>query len=938
MQPNGSTDEVECLGVNVSETEEMDKISKQLKIEEESLGLGIKRYWKNLEKRGEASMPPGQRLLARAVEPMSKALKGFAEQSLSGGKAKWKEHIAFLKRIEDPQDGYDRAAYLVAREILNAVTLKAFREDTTGRKKPRSDTSVAADIIDHLEFEVDRLAFKKQFPQLYKYTDENIRKANQYWLQRYVLKGATERAGLSVDKLSTEKRIELGQQLISIFIKSTGLVKRESLRKGQRDTVVVIMPTENTEAVLQKGHDLLAILRPVRQPMVVKPRKWDSPLGGGYLNYEERPIPFVRRANREYLSALSNHEMDRVYASVNAIQETPWRINRRILAVLKEAWSDRNGGGEYGLPSKDPSKKPTCPVCGEEVGKAHPCFKKPGNKEYFIRWAQLRNQERDRQNRNRSKTNSLERQIEIAGRFVDEEMIFFPHNIDFRGRVYPIPELLNPQGDDIARGLLEFAEGKVLDETGLKWLKVHAANCHGEDKCSLEDRIKWVDEHAKDIIRCANDPLGQGHDLWVTADKKKRYQFLACCFELRDYWASKEKTEEFLSHIPCQMDGSCNGFQHFSIMLRDPVGSYHVNVLPTITSGKPNDLYQAVADKVSLKVEEDANKGNEWAKKWLGKIDRRLVKRNVMTSSYDVTPFGMSEQLLGQIEDDESIDIEVNDRKRACNYLSKIVYGMIGRVVKSAERGKNRLKEIAEILAHNDLPVEWITPMGLWIQQKRLKQAPNQIGFVTEDGRKGRRNVMTDTDQIDKSKQVQAISPNFVHSMDGAHLMRTVLKCKDAGVNAFSMIHDSFGTHASDVATMGKLLRKALIEQYSIKKEIRRSKNEPYAGDVFWKFHKHALKALPKEKRREAWQRLLKNERFRPLIIQYHEEVRRAWDQGIFRDFELDDADDGLKGQRYQADPADISLNRDVRGFPSERWWMETDANYFVELSDYVFS
>jgi len=32
--------------------------------------------------------------------------------------------------------------------------------------------------------------------------------------------------------------------------------------------------------------------------------------------------------------------------------------------------------------------------------------------------------------------------------------LYFPHNMDFRGRVYPIPPHLNHMGADINRGLL----------------------------------------------------------------------------------------------------------------------------------------------------------------------------------------------------------------------------------------------------------------------------------------------------------------------------------------------------------------------------------------------------------------------------------------------------------------------------------------------------
>lgn len=51
-------------------------------------------------------------------------------------------------------------------------------------------------------------------------------------------------------------------------------------------------------------------------------------------------------------------------------------------------------------------------------------------------------------------------------------MFYFPHNMDFRGRTYPIPPHLNHLGQDLCRGLLIFAEGKPLGPSGLRWYVV----------------------------------------------------------------------------------------------------------------------------------------------------------------------------------------------------------------------------------------------------------------------------------------------------------------------------------------------------------------------------------------------------------------------------------------------------------------------------------
>lgn len=62
-------------------------------------------------------------------------------------------------------------------------------------------------------------------------------------------------------------------------------------------------------------------------------------------------------------------------------------------------------------------------------------------------------------------------------------------------------------GADIARGLLQFAEGKPIGKHGLRWLKIHLSNKMGQDKLSFEDRVKYVESNLEMIFQCAKDPL-----------------------------------------------------------------------------------------------------------------------------------------------------------------------------------------------------------------------------------------------------------------------------------------------------------------------------------------------------------------------------------------------------------------------------------------------
>ena len=65
--------------------------------------------------------------------------------------------------------------------------------------------------------------------------------------------------------------------------------------------------------------------------------------------------------------------------------------------------------------------------------------------------------------------------LQVAKKFKHEPAIFFPHDLDFRGRAYPMHPHLNHMGPDVCRGLLWLAEAKPLGEHGFYWLLVQVS-------------------------------------------------------------------------------------------------------------------------------------------------------------------------------------------------------------------------------------------------------------------------------------------------------------------------------------------------------------------------------------------------------------------------------------------------------------------------------
>jgi len=254
--------------------------------------------------------------------------------------------------------------------------------------------------------------------------------------------------------------------------------------------------------------------------------------------------------------------------------------------------------------------------------------------------------------------------LDQAEKFKEFDKIYFPYNMDFRGRAYPVPPHLSNVGSDLCRGMLMFSEAKPLGRRGLHWLKVHLANLAGKDKMTFECRAAFVDDNMAKVRESVEDPFA-GDRWWMGLEDP--FQGLACCIEIVNALDSGDP-ESYYCSLPVHMDGSCNGLQHYAALGRDVIGGRAVNLCDM---EEPQDVYLGVMDEVIRRVAEEADRvldfgdrdfesldkqqrkavmNNRAAKLVNGLIDRGVVKRTVMTSVYGVTYIGARNQIQEKIE------------------------------------------------------------------------------------------------------------------------------------------------------------------------------------------------------------------------------------------------------------------------------------------------
>jgi DNA-directed RNA polymerase len=384
------------------------KVRRQIELENESRALGAERYrsarplpWRDevSSAEQEGDLPPGRQLVRLAIEPTAEAFADFKDRALNGA-AVSVDAADILCSIGD-----EEAAALTARVVMHAAA--------EGMMLTATALRVADAMIDHIQL----LSVRQRSVKALKTHLLKQGRKSQTKRRRRNLRGFYERMG--ADRTFTMKqRLRAGVKAIELFCDATGLFVIDTTGFGKRR----IRPTEAVHKWLEQQHARCELLSPIHLPMIVPPRRWVSPHRGGYIT-KHPGNRLVKQANRKYHEQIRDVEMPAVYDAVNAVQSTPWRINTRLYEIVRSIW---DGGGLLGgLPERNPQPVPARPVTEDE--------------EVIGRWKREAMNVYDANNKQVAQRISMSQRLWIAEKFKDEEEIYFPHALDFRGRVYPIP-------------------------------------------------------------------------------------------------------------------------------------------------------------------------------------------------------------------------------------------------------------------------------------------------------------------------------------------------------------------------------------------------------------------------------------------------------------------------------------------------------------------
>jgi DNA-directed RNA polymerase len=800
----------------------------QVELEMEMEQAGIAAHRKAVDtarKRGEMTrLAPHRHMLEQMVADMGSGLKAWLNGNARHAKRGSAAHYAWYKLKDfDPY----LSSYITVRAAMDTLGLQ---------RSAHGAAAMASRIALQLEHEGRMSAWIKHDPKLFYGVQKKLKaqKATALHKSRVNINrfNALLRKDLGWTNWQADEKRYIGLKLLDILCRATGHFSlgpdKVQRRRGKNDTpIYVVEPSEELTQYLIEDMAREEKSHPHFMPTLMPPKRWNGVRRGGYYT------PFVRspnlitfKADNEETRGAAMDEFDaldmpHVYDAVNRVQEVPWRINQRVLNVFREAYDRNLGIGKVlnrevaPLPKRPPGmERLDLDGAARRVAEAEWVS---NNAKAHFEWRKAAAIVYGENSRRTTSGLSVVMTLNLAEKFKDREF-YFPHLLDFRGRMYPSPAYLQPQGNDLARGLLTFGQGRPVteDNGGAGWLAIHLANTWGMNKVSYDDRIQWVGDRADLWDAIAANPLGCLD--WCGPGRKDPWQTLAAIFE----WV-RFRNEGFgmVSSLPVRVDGTCNGIQHLSALMRDPLGAASVNLVP---SSAPRDIYKEVAIRLQSKLESICAAGGrpgELAAMWLvtfeGEIPREFTKNPVMVLPYG----GTKESYFGSVQKwlaDAAVPLPPDDRQAAITWIVGQLWDSVNDVVIQAKVCMEWLRACAKSVEHINQPIHWVSHTGFHVRHFYASSELKQIK-TEADGKSVWVAFSDRTKKLSKRDQLQGISPNFVHSQDGTVNMETILLfVDDADGNRlpFTTIHDAFGTVAGEMWTLFKCIREAFVRVHEV--------------------------------------------------------------------------------------------------------------------------
>lgn len=750
---------------------------------------------------GDVELPRAHALIGRMCGEVQAALQRASDEKTRGLGGKYKSWLRALPT--------EVAAVIAIRECIRACS---------GHETYVRIQDLAYNVGKLWELEVRIRQAEAVNPMYMQKIHEQVNEnhTRDYGHLRRLYNVAIERVfkGTLDLSITTAEMLQIGKFGVDACYEA-GLIEQERGTNKNGTMVQYTLADEVREFLQGYSHaDVRNLISKEETRMLCPPDPWTNLSDGGYLSLRRKsaaPLLNVRKLRKgvrqEVAAEFTAEKMPDVFSAGNYMQSIPFSMHPATRDAIVRVW--RAGGNVMGVPSVREPKRPDFPFDPEWSKEDAP----EEELEVFKRWkrqtAAYYMDLREWRGRVREVGGFIRSTKDAEGPF------WFPMYFDSRGRWY-YRGLPNPQGSDLAKAVLHFHEKKPLGYRGLFWLKVAIANHFGFDKERMQDRARWTEQNWS-VIEAALDEPENHPEVWGT---DAPWCMFAAAWELREALRSVVP-EAYCTGIPIHMDATCSGLQHFSALLRDPVGGLYVNLTDQNQCGPKQDIYTRVANATLYVIQRDTESADPeiaalaaWCVQ-VG-IPRSLAKKPVMTYVYGATLRGTAEHIetvLGK-EILPAAGLQWLDPSKTfehCMYIARKLFHGISAAVPSAASAMHWLRNVAKQQPEGKR-MQWRTPTGFLVQHDyqdftdtrvKLNSCGVVFTWVREWSEGTRAHAMQN-----------AISPNFVHALDASHLTMVANAMQSEGLRIVG-IHDSFGTHPCDVDSMHSHIRTEFVRLYS---------------------------------------------------------------------------------------------------------------------------
>lgn len=699
--------------------------------------------------------------------------------------------------------------------VVSLIALSTLLEGTSRRSD--EGTKIAGLGIEmgrRIYGEVVLSCFKDLKPDLYEtlVSDLHNKMSADLRHRMTIFRMQAEQNGMELPIWTPKHKAQVGLYLIGI-LERCGLLTIETEWKGNKSFYVVKV-TPEVSAVMEDMESRLLLRAGFAAPCLIPPQDWtgEDGVGGYYGDLKVRAVRFFKGTSRQWEIIQSEGvDLTVVLGMLNSHQKVAWKVNPFVLHLTKELLSR-----------------------GKEIKKSLQCvanYDKPVRPDWLDHCPDVEQESIKRQNEFtawKAKTRDWHTEVKHVGRVemrmrlalqaawecLHLQRFYYPFQLDDRGRMYPVSGPLNPQGSDLQKALLHAADGEHIDSPeALWWFKLGIASKYGIDKLSPEDCVQWTTDNHDNIIRAATDPAdSDAFHWWTSADKP--LQFIALCDEYRRYI---EDPVGFTSRIAVAMDGTCNGLQNYSALLRDPVGGRATNLI-SAESGVPNDIYGDVAGAatVRLKRTEPSPERSAWRE---AGFNRSLTKKSVMTQVYGST-FGTCRKSIVEYCYEKDL-FEKENRYKFADFAAHLVWDGISDVVDAAGKAMKWCRQSAgAVMAEGAEYITWPAPSGWRVVQ--IYNKTNEVRVKAHIGKMIRVHLREEGPMSvpDKMRHRNAFPPNFIHSVDSSHMAFVsvdMAKYFDSIGSVYFMhfIHDDFGVLPKHAAKLAVSIREQFVQMHS---------------------------------------------------------------------------------------------------------------------------